>query len=103
MLDGDVLSVFYSSIGDCPERILLSRIELTPDWREWRATEPVALLEPEADYEGANLLLEPSASGWAPEPVRQLRDPCIYREDGRTYLLYSVAGEHGIAIAELSE
>jgi hypothetical protein len=36
-------------------------------------------------------------------PVRQLRDPAIYQEDGRTYLLYSVAGEHGIAIAELLE
>jgi len=36
-------------------------------------------------------------------PVRQLRDPGIYRENGKTYLLYSVAGENGIAIAELKE
>jgi hypothetical protein len=34
-------------------------------------------------------------------PARQLRDPAIYREDGRTYLLYAVAGESGIAIAEV--
>jgi hypothetical protein len=34
-------------------------------------------------------------------PVRQLRDPAIYREDGRAYLLYSVAGEYGTAIAEV--
>jgi hypothetical protein len=36
-------------------------------------------------------------------PVRQLRDPAIFREDGRTWLLYSVAGENGIAIAELKD
>ncbi len=33
--------------------------------------------------------------------VNQLRDPAIYEEDGRVYLLYAVAGESGIAIAEL--
>jgi hypothetical protein len=32
-LDGSVLSVFYTIVGDCPERILLSTIELTPDQR----------------------------------------------------------------------
>ena len=100
-LDGSLLSVFYSNTYDCPERILLSTIELAPNWLEWKASEPCALLEPEMDYEGANLPLEPSKRGWAPERVRQLRDPAIFREDGNTYLLYSVAGEHGIAIAEL--
>ena len=37
-----------------------------------------------------------------PRPLfRELRDPCIFREDGRTYLFYIVAGERGIAGAEL--
>jgi hypothetical protein len=58
---------------------------------------------PELDYEGGLLTLEPSVRGMAMEPLRQLRDPAIYREDDHTYLLYSVAGEHGIAIAELLE
>ncbi|HOF87386.1 MAG TPA: hypothetical protein PLZ36_04665 [Armatimonadota bacterium] len=100
-LDGDRLTVYYSNAHDCPERILHSVIELTPDWRQWQASAPEVVLEPETDWEGADLPLEPSVRGWAPERVRQLRDPAIYREDGRTYLLYSVAGEHGIAIAEL--
>lgn len=100
-LDGDVLSVFYSSIGDCPESIMLARVELRPDWMTWKDSEPMLVLKPETDYEGARLPLAPSKSGWAPQPVRQLRDPAIFREDGKTYLLYSVAGEHGIAIAEL--
>jgi hypothetical protein len=67
----------------------------------WQASQPFTVLEPETAYEGAGLPLAPSERGWAPHPVRQLRDPAIYREGKRTYLLYSVAGERGIAIAEI--
>ena len=102
-LDGNRLSVFFTNAGDCPERILLSTITLTPDWGTWQASEPVPVLEPELEYEGGHLPLEPSRRGLVMGPVRQLRDPAIYREDGRTYLLFSVAGESGIAIAELLE
>lgn len=59
------------------------------------------VLAPEFPWEGAEQPLEPSVQGWEDEPVRQLRDPAIFCEDDRTYLLYSVAGESGIAIAEL--
>lgn len=102
-LDGDTLSVFYSNAHDCPERILLARIELTPDWMDWRASKAEVVLEPETDYEGADLPLQPSRRGWSPERVRQLRDPGIYREGEDTYLLYSVAGESGIAIAKITD
>jgi hypothetical protein len=40
-------------------------------------------------------------AGKSSRPVCQLRDPAIFRENGHTYILYSVAGERGIAIAEL--
>jgi hypothetical protein len=63
----------------------------------------VEILEPERDYEGALLPLEPSWSGAVHGPVRQLRDPAIYEQDGSVCLLYSVAGESGIAIAELAD
>jgi hypothetical protein len=99
---GGRLEIFYSLKGDCPERILVSTVDLTPDWRAWRATAPEEVLAPELPWEGAGLPLRPSVGGWAPEPVRELRDPGIYQEEGRTYLLYSVAGEHGLAIAELT-
>jgi len=42
-----------------------------------------------------------SRYGAARGRVRQVRDPAVYAEDGRLYLLYSVAGEQGIAIARL--
>jgi hypothetical protein len=35
------------------------------------------------------------------KPVNQLRDPAIFKENGKIYLLYAVAGEQGIAIGEL--
>lgn len=100
-LDGDILTVFFSNAHDCPEHILTATIQLYPDWACWEASEPISLLKPDLDYEGAKEPLVASVRGWAPRPVHQLRDPAVYREEGRTYLLYSVAGEHGIAIAEL--
>ena len=104
-LDGGTLTVFYSNMHDCPERIMVATVELAGDWMEWRNSEPVTLLEAEREWEGADLPLVASVEGWAPEPVRQLRDPCVYRdaETGRDYLLYSVAGEQGIAIGEIAE
>ncbi len=95
------LTVLYSNAGDRPERILMSTVDLDGDWLGWKNTPPVTVLEPETDYEGAGLPLEASARGWAPCPVRQIRDPAIFTENGRDYLLYSIAGEHGIAIAQI--
>ena len=59
------------------------------------------MLEPCAAYEGVDLPLAPSVRGLSVEPVRQLRDPGIFEEAGTIYLMYSVAGEQGIAIARL--
>ncbi len=99
--EGNSLYVFFSNIGDCPEHIVVSRLELSSDWMQWKGEPYSTLLLPEKDYEGARLPLEPSVMGIAPGPVRQLRDPAVFCEDGRTWLLYSVAGESGIAIARL--
>jgi hypothetical protein len=98
--DGKLL-VFYTVVGENPERILLSEIQLDRDWMNWSETDPVVVLEPETEWEGAGLPHEPSVRGSVMEPVRQLRDPALFETDGRTYLLYSVAGESGIAIAEV--
>jgi hypothetical protein len=98
---GNELLVFWSRVGDRPERILCSPIALDGDWTTWQAGPAMEALEPEEPWEGAAAPLEASERGWVDEPVRQLRDPAIFEEADRTYLLYSVAGESGIAIAEL--
>lgn len=98
----DLLYVFYSRAGDCPERILCSTVDLRPDWRAWKASAPFSILRPQTDYEGGHLPLEPSQRGAIHQPARQLRDPAIYQEGDRIYLLYSVAGESAIALAELT-
>ena len=103
LLRGHHLHVFFSNAGDCPERILHSTIDLRPDWWEWEPTPSETLLQPEQAYEGAGLPLTASERGWAPEPEHQLRDPGIFQENGRTFLLYSIAGEAGIAGAEVIE
>ena len=100
-LDGDDLSAYYSRIGDNPERIMVSHIRLTGDWRKWKPTAPETVLAPERDYEGSGLPAEASKSGLSRVPVHQLRDPAIFRDGRKTYLLYSVAGESGIGLAEL--
>jgi hypothetical protein len=100
-LEGDRLFVYFSRIGDAPERILASRIDLRPDWTTWKASPPEDVIAPQTDYEGARLPVEVSKMDLAPGKVRQLRDPAIYREAHATYLLYSIAGESGIAIAKL--
>lgn len=102
-LVGDTLRVYYTNAGDCPERILRSDIALTDDWHAWSATEPITVLAPETGYEGGNLPLLAPERGSIHEPARQLRDPCIFVEDGRTWLFYAVAGEQGIAVAELHD
>ena len=102
LVQDDRLLVFHTQVGDVPERILLSEINLANDWTNWRASAPVVVLEPEHDYEGANCELKPSTRGIVHEPVRQLRDPAVFENcDGVLYLLYSVAGERGIALARM--
>jgi hypothetical protein len=98
---GDELYVFWTQVGDVPERILLSRIDLRGHWMTWRETEAVEVLRPERDWEGATAPLEPSIRSTAYGKVNQLRDPAIYVEDGRVFLLYAVAGESGIGLAEV--
>jgi hypothetical protein len=101
LIRGNTLYVFWTQAGYAPERILLSKIDLQDDWLDWQASEPTEILRPELDWEGADLKIEASIRGYIDEPANQLRDPAIFQEGDNIYLLYSVAGESGIAIAEL--
>ncbi len=99
--EGDTLNVFWTQVRHTPERILLSKIDLSGDWNSWRETDATEILRPETNWEGADEPLEPSVRSVAYGRVNQLRDPAVYVEDDDVYLLYAVAGESGIAIAKL--
>ena len=99
---GRTLYIFFTGIGDAPERVMMSTIDLTEDWKNWKASPPVELLRPEAPYECPTLPNVPSEAGDVKGPVRQLRDPAVFEEDGLTYLFYSICGEQGLATAMLS-
>ena len=101
LMRGDTLHVFWSRVGDAPEVLLRSAIDLSGPWEAWSATKSVEVLRPERDWEGADVPVARSIRSVAPGRVNQLRDPAIFEEDGRVYLLYAIAGESGIALAEL--
>jgi hypothetical protein len=93
---------FYSRWGDEPEHLLHAFTPLPADWMDWRLTGRRSLLRPERDWEGVNRPTAVSMIGAVHEPTHELRDPAYFRDDdGRGYLLYTTAGESGIAIGEL--
>ena len=101
LVRGDTLHVFWSRVGDAPERILHSTIDLSQPFEAWTDYGMHEVLRPERPWEGANEPVEPSIRSVAYGVVNQLRDPAIYEEDGRVYLLYAIGGEAGIGIAEI--
>lgn len=98
---GRWLRVYYTRRGDAPERILHGTIDLAEDWRNWTVRGETELLRPQMDFEGAGLPVRHSREGPAKGRENALRDPAIFEEDGRSWLLYAVAGESGIALAEI--
>lgn len=99
---GDRLHVFFTGIGDAPERVLMSTVDLAGDWTTWRASDAVDVIAPAAPYECADLPNAPSTAGDIDEPARQIRDPFVFEDEGRAYLFYSTCGEQGIAAAEIT-
>jgi len=81
-LNGDTLTVFYSNAGDCPERILVTTVDLHDDWLKWRAEPPETPPAGESDYEGAERPPEPSGRGLTADRVHQLCDPCVFEGEG---------------------
>lgn len=101
LVRNDTLYVFWTQVSDAPERILVSTIEMKGDWSTCHASEPTEVLRPERKWEGSDLDIQPSERGYIGVRANQLRDPAIFEKEGEVFLLYSVAGESGIAIAKL--
>jgi hypothetical protein len=102
LVRGTTLYVWWTRVTDLPESILLSTIDISNDWHSWTVEHHGVVLKPERDWEGGSEPLIASERGRVIGPANQLRDPCVFEDEGRLYLLYAVAGEHGIAMAELT-
>lgn len=98
---GNTLFVFWTRVGDAPESIMVSTIDISGDWQQWRNVGERIVLKPEFEWEGASAPLVPSVRSTAYGVVNQLRDPAIYVEGDDIYLLYAVGGESGIALAQI--
>jgi len=98
----NTLFVFYSRYEDTPGRIMASTIDISsPDIQKWpEPSKPMEVLKPEYEYEGSKFPLKPSGS--VRSNLNEVRDPCILEDEGKIYLYYSVKGEVGIAVAELT-
>ena len=72
------LWVFWTQVGEAPERILVSRIDLSGDWNGWKESAAIEVLRPERTWEGADAPLVPSVRSTAYGQVNQLRDPAIF-------------------------
>ena len=93
--------VFWTRVGDRPERILVSLLNFAAPWEDWRLGETDEIHRAEKFWEGADMAPTASKYGSVMQRVNQLRDPAIFEEAGRVFLLYVIAGEQGIAIGEL--
>jgi hypothetical protein len=97
-----LLHIVFSAIGDAPESILYTTMAMKGDWDTWRIGPVAKVLVPETKYECPGLPNEKSEVGEIDHPARQLRDPALFRDEGKLYLFYTFCGEQGIAGAEVA-
>ena len=102
LVQGDKLHVVWTRIGDAPEQILYSSIDISLPWRDWYATEGQVILKPKFDWEGANLPISNSTVGGLKKQEHALRDPFLFEQNEEIYMLYAGGGETCIGIAKLS-
>jgi hypothetical protein len=104
-----ILHVFFTMIGDAPERILLGTIDMSSNWIEWLLLPGPVLLSPEHGYEHGNAATVASQIGTAGCTAKnELRDPHFLPDkespsDSLTGLLFcTVQGERAFAMARFS-
>ena len=98
----DVLEVLWTQVGDAPESILWSRVDLTGDWSTWQEGPAQVVLQPDGEWEGATAPVAPSRRGAVYDRVNQLRDPALFQDGDAWYLFYAGGGESAIGVAQIS-
>ena len=99
--DGDRLVIYFSCVGHMPERVIATVVDMRGPVTQWRAKGTIEALRPEMDWEGAAVTPEHSQGGKSRRLENSLRDPAVFREDGKIWLVYAAAGEHGIGLVRV--
>ena len=102
LINRDQVFIFWSEVGEAPEHVKVSLLTADDGDKTYSISHLGLVLHPEKEWEGALARNEPSVRSVAYGRVNQLRDPCIFVEDGRVFLLYAGGGESAIGIAELT-
>jgi len=95
-----ILIMFYTKIGDSPERIYAAKIVENKNGL-WLASNELEITRPEFNFEGSNLKAEASISGPSLQEENALRDPYVMWDGKDHFLFYACAGESGIAVGKL--
>ena len=96
-----LLHVLYTCIGDAPERILHTALDLSRPWPDWPLASPEReVLRPEHPWEGAEEPLAPSRPG-ATGFSNALRDPGLFEEAGSLWMVYAAGGEAALGLARV--
>lgn len=103
-MTGNRLDVLYTCVGDAPERIMHSQLDVSSsDVARWDPSySPQLVLRAELGWEGAGIPPKPSAFNIAPENVNQLRDPYLFQDnDGAWNMFYAGRGEDALGVARV--
>ena len=100
---GEHMHFVFSRVGDTPECILHCSIALSENQQNWRFGPVTTLLRPKEAWEGFGRDPVKSVEGSVWEWIPELRDPCLFYEEGKLWLLYSGGGERGIGLAKLND
>jgi len=93
----------YSLVGDTPERLYTAYVNLEAlRFDRVVLMNHTTLLSPKHVWEGSALPIEASHFGPEGSPVHEVRDPALLCDAGEMTLVYSTAGEQGLALAKIS-
>jgi hypothetical protein len=109
--DSPVLRVFYTRVGDAPERVVEGVLDMSKDWSRWKVVDARDVIEPVESWEGADEQVEKSKNGSVKARVNQLRDPfvlCVPGGEsgagaGEHFLYYAAGGESAIGVTRLPD
>tara|TARA_R100000152_G_C6755769_1_gene179509 strand:- start:1073 stop:1408 length:336 start_codon:yes stop_codon:yes gene_type:complete len=102
-VESDYLYIFYTVVGDSPESIMMIKLKLDNEIDNWEVMESQTILKPELRFEGVQLPKFPSSFGAALQPLNEVRDPFVFKNKDELFLLYSFAGETGIALSKIKK